>query len=369
MRLMINSRFLTQPITGVQRYAHEITREIIKSENDEVIVLAPQIIKAEYQRLYPITNSCSPLSGHPWEQFALPCDFKKANTQLLFSPGNMGPLCISDQVVTLHDTAFITRPDGFKNCSAKWYGFLIPRLAKKVKKIITVSHFAKNELVENLKIPAEKIVTIYNGVGEKFKPQPLDQQTTFRSYKGLPERYILALGSIGKNKNYLRLLRAWGLLAGEVHMQNVFLVIAGGIADPQAAYALTELSVTLPRVLNIGYIEEESLPQLYSGAEALIHPSLYEGFGLPPLEAMACGTPVIVSKAASLPEVVGDAGMYFDPYDIEDIARSIYNILTNKGLQHNLLQQGLERAKLFNWEKSAGEALMVLKAAASDKRS
>lgn len=244
-----------------------------------------------------------------------------------------------------------------------------PATGQKSQKIITVSHFAKTELVENLKIPAEKIETIYNGVGEKFKPQSPDQKKTFRSNKGLPERYILALGSIGKNKNYLRLLRAWELLAGEVHMQNVFLVIAGGIADPQAAYALTELSARLPRVLIIGYIEEESLPQLYSGAEALIHPSLYEGFGLPPLEAMACGIPVIISKAASLPEVVGDAGMYFDPYDIEDIARCIYNVLADKRLQHNLLLQGLERAKLFNWEKSARETLMVLKAAASDQRS
>lgn len=134
MRLMINSRFLTQPISGVQRYAHEITKEIIKSKNDEVIVLAPQIIKAEYQGLYHITNSCSSLSGHPWEQFALPRDFKESGTQLLFSPGNTGPLCISDQVVTIHDAAFIIRPGGFKNHLAKWYGFLIPRLAKKVKK-------------------------------------------------------------------------------------------------------------------------------------------------------------------------------------------------------------------------------------------
>lgn len=361
LRLVINSRFLTQPITGVQRYAHEITKALIKLGKDEVIPVAPQKIRSEFIGIYPLINSSTAISGHAWEQLVLPRYLKKLYADLLFSPGNTGPLNVGNQVVTIHDAAIFKRPEGYNKNFLKLYRLLLPHLAQSAEKIITVSNFSKAELVESLKISSEKIVTIYNGVGDNFKPQSQKAQKEFAANMGLPEKYVLVLGTRGKNKNLRRLLKAWELLTREEKMQNVFLVIAGGIENTLASDDITVLTSRLLRVHSIGYIKEAILPQLYSGAEVFVHPSLYEGFGLPPLEAMACGTPTVVSKAASLPEVVGDAGIYIDPYNIEDIARGIYKAIIDKEIQNDLSNKGLERAKLFTWEKTARETLQVFR--------
>lgn len=369
MRLTINSRFLTQPITGVQRYAHEITKELIKLDKHNIILVAPYKIRSEFTGLYPVTNTSTSISGHAWEQVILPRYFRKLGADILFSPGNTGPLKISNQVVTIHDVAVFKRPEGFNSNFVKWYRFLLPRLAKKARRLVTVSEFSKTELVECLKISPEKVVPIYNGVGDIFKPHSQDSQREFIAKNGLPERYVLALGSRAKNKNFLGLLKAWELLVREDKMQDISLVIAGGTASTLQADEISVLLSKLPNVHDAGYVTDETLPLLYSSAEAFVFPSFYEGFGLPPLEAMACGTPVVVANTASLPEVVGDAGVYVNPYDVEDIARGIYKVLIDMQLQSNLSSKGLERAKQFTWKKTAKETFQVFEEVASDVRS
>lgn len=363
MRLVINSRFLTQSVTGVQRYAHEISNELIKVGNGDVIAVFPQRINSGNPQVNVVNNSFASIKGHTWEQFVLPRYLNKLDADLLFSPCNTGPLSVSNQVVTIHDVSVFKRSEDYNTNFVKWYRFILPRLAKKAARIITVSQFSKDELVEMLKISPEKIAKIYNGVGDNFKPQAWEVQKEFINNMGLPKRYVLVLGSKIKKKNYLGLLKAWEILTREEKIKDVSLVIAGGTVNTQEANEITKLVARLPRVYDIGYIDNESLPQLYSSAEAFVFPSLYEGFGLPPLEAMACGTPVLVSNAASLPEVVGDAGIYIDPLNIEDMAKGIYKIITDKELQNDLSNKGLKRAKLFTWENTARETFKILEEA------
>ncbi|MCL6561229.1 MAG: glycosyltransferase family 4 protein, partial [Firmicutes bacterium] len=175
----------------------------------------------------------------------------------------------------------------------------------------------------------------------------------------LPDRYIFTLASRMPHKNFSSLLQAWRLIQSKLEIKDIGLVIAGGLSYPLQCDITYVRSARFPNIYDLGYVPEEDLSLLYGGADLFVYPSRYEGFGLPPLEAMACGTPVVVSNVASLPEVIGDAGICVDPYNVDDIAQGIYRVLTNENLQQKLREKGLNRAKLFTWEKTARETLKV----------
>lgn len=357
--LCINARFLTQPITGVQRYAYEITTKFSCQYDDVCLLLPNRLIDRYLPDLQTVITRTS-LTGHSWEQIVLPRYIKRYKGNVLFSPCNTGPLEITNQVVTIHDAAIFARPEGFSPNFVRWYRFLLPRLAQQVAHIITVSEFSKQELLKYFKVPPSKISVIYNGVDRRFSPQPIDMLAQFINKKKLPERYVFTLGSRAKNKNFLGLLKAWEMLVNDGNLQDVWLVIAGGIAKALQADELSNMVNSLPRVIDLGYVTDEELPLLYSGAELFVFPSFYEGFGLPPLEAMACGTPVVISNTASLPEVVGDAGITVNPYDVEDIARGMYMVLTKSDYRNNLSIKSLHQAGSFNWEESAKQTIDIL---------
>ena len=217
-----------------------------------------------------------------------------------------------------------------------------------------------------MKIDAEKVVVTPLAADEKFTPQSAqDVDDTLKTLNVPARSYLLALGSLEPRKNLERLLYAWSLLETDLP-SDIWLVVAGGKGEP---HVFQDVSFkTFPsRVFFTGYVHDENLPALYSGAQAFIYPSLYEGFGLPPLEAMACGTPVIVSNATSLPEVVGDAGLYVDPFNVESIADAIKKIASDQNLREKLSQKGLKRSKLFSWEKTAELTWQVLSEVAGNQ--
>lgn len=369
MQLLINARFLTQPVTGTQRYARELTKEIVKTLGpDRIRLVAPEGAPPEFAGV--LVGRCgSHLKGHPWEQFVLPWAVKQFGADILWCPGNCGPLLVRNQVVTIHDAEVFTVPDGLNPRFVRWYRFLLPSLARRGLRILTDSQFSKSELVKYLKLAEEKVTVIYLGVDGRFTPQPQQKITSLKQRYNLPARYVLALASRTPHKNFRRVLEAWSIIASKPALNNIGLAVAGGLtrtlrADPALATLLNR-----PLVYDLGYVPDEDLPALYSGAAVLVYPSLYEGFGLPPLEAMACGTPVVVSNVASLPEVVGDAGVYVDSYDVDDIARGIYQVLTDENLRHHLREKGLARANLFTWKKAADETLAVFQEVAREKRS
>ncbi|MEW6048921.1 MAG: glycosyltransferase family 1 protein [Bacillota bacterium] len=374
-RVVANGRFMRQRLTGVQRYAHELTRRL----NGQVEILAP-----------PHAIASGGVAGHLWEQFVLP---RHLGRRLLWSPANTGPLRVRHQVVTIHDVAALEHPEWFDPAFTRWYAYLWPRLARRVRRVITVSHAAAARIADRLGVPDEKIAVVPNGVDAAFRPAPPPEVEKMRRHFDLPERYLLFVGSTEPRKNLGAVLAAWRLAA--LRLPGVSLVLAGGISavfqkvpgvrestagpaipHPVNFSARGVAGTPLPRVRALGYVEERWLPALYSGAAAFVYLSLYEGFGLPVLEAMACGTPVIASNIPAIQELVGGAGgpggeggaggaaLTVAPDDPEAAAEAMVRVATDPALSAAMRERGLRRASLYSWDAAAGATAAILEEAA-----
>jgi len=269
---------------------------------------------------------------------------------------------VERQVVTIHDITPLDHPEWLNPKFAKWYQFLIPRLARRVQRIITVSDFTKNRICEVTSVKSDKVVVIYNGVDERFRPKAVEEIIRTKDALGISDfRYILTVATIEPRKNLQRLIKAWETICANLP-EDVWLMIVGA-KGKDLVFRNASFNTLPPRVRMLGHVPDELLPALYSGALAFAYVSIYEGFGLPPLEAMACGTPVLTSNVTSLPEVVGDAALTVDPYDIEAIADGIRHLVEDDHLRENLSQKGIARAKLFSWDKTARLVWNVLEEA------
>lgn len=328
--IAVNARFASRPITGVERYAHEVCRCL----DDRILRLAPK---------KPLRG----LAGYIWEQAVLPV--QAMYTDLLWSPANTGPLLFKRQVVTIHDLSTIDHPEWFTPAFSAWYGYLLPRLARNAVRVITISEFSRQRILDRFKLAEERVIAIPNGVDRgTFFPRDESQiLSTLKKY-GLDRPYLLTVGSLEIRKNLLRLMQAWQELPSYHHTLCMVVIGAAGPAFRTSAFEHISDSVKF-----LGYIPDSDLPALYSGALAFVFPSLYEGFGLPVLEAMACGTPVLASNSTSLPYILGDSGLLFDPQDVEAIARAIQQMIDSSELRRGFSLRGLRRAQNYTWEQTA----------------
>ena len=344
--LIINSRFLTQNITGVQRFAIEISRQLKSVLGDKVIFVSPNTIIHKDLAKELDVKIIGTKTGHLWEQIDLPKYLKSIDSPLLLNLANTAPLFYKNQIITIHDLAFLQHPIWFSKKFYMYYRFLIPKIAKNGKKIITVSNFSKKEIISLLGIDEKKIEVIYNGISCNFNYNPTIHK----------KNYILAVSSLDPRKNFKNLILSFE----KINLKNYRLVIVG---SENKVFSNAEIKNLMKKIQNVeftGYVSDNKLVKLYQEAKIFVYPSLYEGFGIPPLEAMASGTPVISSNVASLPEVCGDAVYYVNPYDVNDIAKGIETVLKDEKLQKELVQRGLERVKLFNWEKSANKLIKII---------
>lgn len=333
----VNARSLARRMTGVERYAHEVTRRI-----------GPRV------RLVRAGNGASGLNGHLWEQFHLPRRLKPG--ELLWSPANTGPLWVSRQVVTIHDLSPFDFPQGLNPRFRAWYRLLLPILARRARRVIADSVYSRSRVIERLGVPPGKVIVIPCGVDQAhFSPRPASEVAAVRRRYRLPSRYMLAVGSLAARKNLGRLLCAWER-SGLGH-DGIGLVVAGGRGG---AFLPPRLDRRLDGVRWPGYVPDRDLPALYSGALAFVMPSLYEGFGLPVLEAMACGAPVIAGQRAALPEVVGEAGWLVNPRDVEALSAALYRAVGDPHWRTEFSKRGLVRAEAFPWERTAKEVWEVL---------
>jgi glycosyltransferase involved in cell wall biosynthesis len=336
----INGRFLFRRLTGVERYAIEVSRRM----NGDVNLIKPK---------FPLHG----LGGHLWEQLVLPRLLDPE--RVLWSPANTGPISISNQVLTLHDVSTFDHPEWFRSGFSAWYRLLLPRLVHKARQVITVSEFSRNRIVQTFRLDSRNVVSIPEGVDlNHFSPATPEQINRVRQKFKLFGDYLLVVATLEPRKNLVRLLQAWQSIVDR--LKDTYLVIAGGtypVFRPIDPMNHTE------RVRWLGYIQEEHLPALYSGAKAFILPSLYEGFGLSVLEAMACGTPVIVSSAGALPEVVGKAGSYVDPLNVAMIAETIERVIGDEKLRADCQAHGRERASRFSWDYTSRCIQQVLEEA------
>jgi glycosyltransferase involved in cell wall biosynthesis len=267
------------------------------------------------------------------------------------------PSCRS--VITVHDLAFLLYPHFLTKESARYYGH-IDQAVRWTDHIIAVSESTKRDTMQHLGVPEDKITVVYEAANPLFRPVDGDEaREEVRNRHGVEGPFILFVSTIEPRKNVPTLLRAvWQLL--ECYKEDVRLVLAGGKGWLfQDAFAVVEELNLDSRVHFVGRVSSEDLLNLYNAAEMLAHPAFYEGFGLPPLEAMACGLPVVVANVASLPEVVGDAGLLIDPHDADELTVAMWRILNDTSLREEMQRKGLRQAERFSWQRAARETLEI----------
>jgi glycosyltransferase involved in cell wall biosynthesis len=333
--IVVNGRFEGRRLTGVERYASEVLRCL----GPGVKVIKPQ-------------QTLTGLRGHFWEQLLLPRAL--AAGEFLWSPANTGPLAVMRQAVTIHDLSVLEHPEWFNVNFRLWYRLLLPRLAQRVTTILTVSEHSRRSIVRMFRLPAEKVMVVPDGVNLR-QFHPCDAGAVRAKYE-LGNRYVLFVGSLDPRKNIERLLQAWVRL---IEFKDLELVIAGSRTN---IFRPVDIASSKRRTRFLGYVPDEDLPALYAGATFFIMPSLFEGFGLSMLEAMACGTPVITSYAGALAEVAGEAAVQIDPTSVEGMTEAMRTLLLDEGLRSDLRQKGLERACQFPWERSAQRIWEVMSA-------
>jgi len=304
-----------------------------------------------------------------WQQFGLPILLKRLNVDILYSTVNSTCLLATCKVVlACRGHQVFTVPDMFPRT-------LIPRMqlalrrvlirlsAYKATRIVTVSQVTKKELVHILGVSENKISVIYHGISPIFQaspPRPGQRASWARSY-GLHRPYILSVSTLYRFKNYSSLIRAFHILRNN-HRVTHQLVIIGTTPQPdylaEVRALITELNLE-GNVILIPGVPHHELPTWYSGADLYVFPSLCETFGFTQLEAMACGVPVVASRASAMPEIGGEATLYFDPHDPEDMAQTMYRVLADSSLRSRSVQMGLRRVKQFSWENTARDTLRV----------
>lgn len=377
MRIAINAQKLSFAHSyqsgGISRYIYHLLTELRGLPSAHTFeVFAPRapldaaLAPDGRFRIKPTgTLTEHPLARIIWEQLLLPLELR-GRCDLLHGTAFALPLAWKGPaVVTIFDLSFLRYPACF-NRSNRVYLTISTRIAaRRARRVLTISQHARREVVELLGVPAARVLTTYCAVDSRFRPLPRAEVEAFRSQRGLPERFILYLGTLEPRKNVSTLLRAYARLRREWR-QAPDLVLAGSRGWLyQDLFRIIEEHGLRPHVLLPGYVDGREQPLWYNAAAVFAYPSLYEGFGLPPLEAMACGTPVVASNASSLPEVVGEAGLLVPPLDETALASNLRRVLENDELAARLREAGRERAAQFSWRRMARETLQCYEEAAS----
>ena len=345
--ICINGRFLTQKLTGVHRFAFEMCKAL-KRLGVEFVVIAPKNVIASYKCDFEV-KKIGRTTGHIWEQIELPLYMKKEykNTLLLSFTG-LGPIFRKNHISTIHDLAFIVNPAWYSKSYTLYYKFMTPILARNAKKIITVSNYSKREISKIYPVLKDKIYVIYNALSDMFN-------TTKVAENKVSEEYVLTVSSMDPRKNFPRLVEAF------MKMENIShkLYIIGG--RPANFEEIKFSNYSEDKIKFLGYVSDEKLVEYYKNASLFVYPSLFEGFGIPPLEAMSQGSPILLSDIEVLREVCGDTAFYCNPYDVDDIAEKITYALTNKEEVENKKMGYSEQLSKYSWDLSAMKLMELIK--------
>ena len=338
----INARFLNQPLTGVQRYSMEILKALdglIDPGQATALCPAPLKNKPEYKNIRILAGPR--MDGNLWEQFYLPW---KTSGKLLYSPANIGPYLKKKQIVTIHDASVFAFPLAYTWSFRLKYRLTFRRLVRKAEHILTVSEFSRQEIQKRLKVPAERITVTYEG---REHIERADEDMSILSRLGIGSKpFFIVVGSNSLHKN-LKIVMQANTIIDQARYDIVLIGAENRRVFAPAARGKTE------NVVPAGYLKDNELKALYKKACALIFPSLYEGFGLPLLEAMACGCPLICSDIPSSREVCGSAALFFDAYTAAELAEKMELVLNKDSTVEKVRDLGKRRVKQFSWEKSA----------------
>ena len=352
LKILLNGLQLSDTNTGVQYYTENLFDGLKKVNAVDINF---QLLKS--LPTGSLDRSNNRLKRVLFENTSLPSYFRKNNFDLYHSPNYVLPYFLDfPSVLTIHDLITFDYPKLCQNESVLYFRLLLPRSIKKATKIIAVSNTVRNDILRNFNVPEEKIEVIYHGINPIFK-KSLDE-AILKKYH-LPDKYILFVGNIEPKKNLERLIKAFNLLKINTGIPHK-LVIAGkkGWKYKPVFRAIAKLKID-KEIIFCGYVSECDLPVIYSMADLFVFPSIYEGFGIPPLEAMACETPVLISNTGALPETTGGRCLQVDPFDISELAKGMYQLLTDDNLRSKSIIDGKEFVKQFSLEKAAKETLSV----------
>lgn len=375
MKIAIDATMVDNRPEGIGVYTWQICRRLITLKDDFTVFTGSSELKSSLRdgaKILHVTDALQPKYGAKgallrllWKQLVFPIrERAQARCDIVYNPSHYASLLMGKpQVITIHDVAPLFYPKRYRS-QYYYFRFVLPALLKRSSAVIAISENTKKDLVEAYQYDPAKVHVVISGYDQESFNQSNVSQSTIKKYA--QGKYILCVGASLSHKNIHRVLEALKILRSGIEHT---LLIAGG----KGAYReflsseVNRLGLN-DRVKFLGYVPQQDLPSLYGGADMLVFASLYEGFGLPPLEAMACGCPVVVSNTSSLPEVCGDAAYYINPQSVEEIASAIYKVATDEDLRNDLRQKGLNRAKLFNWEKTAMGIYDVLQAVYEEGR-
>ena len=368
MKIAIEAQRIFRPNKhGMDFVALETIRELQKMdhENEYFIFVSPGedrcLESSENMHIIELKCPTYPL----WEQMALPRAVKRFKPDLLHCTSNTAPLhCPVPLVLTLHDIIYLEKR---QSSSQSWYQemgwhyrrLVVPRILPKCKKIITVSQFERKRILEALHLPSEQLVAVYNGFNSHFHLQPKAPEIT-RKYID-SDNYLFFLGNTDPKKNTPRVLKAYSEYLKRSEKKLPLLI--ADLKEDAIDRILEEEKITdIKSSLRFpGYIANTDLAALYSGAFAFLYPSLRESFGIPMLEAMACGTPIITGNTSAMPEIAGEGALLVDPYHPEEITEKILQLENDNQFYQQQVEYGLERSKLFSWKNSAEALLKIYK--------
>ncbi|MGB3150591.1 MAG: glycosyltransferase family 1 protein [Maribacter sp.] len=342
--IVINARFLTQTITGVQRFALEICRHLpnVIADND-VVFVCPKGKKINYLEKNRKVIEIGSLSNNLWEQIELPLFLKKKGNPLLINLVGIGPIAYKNKVLALYDLAFYHHPEWFSFAFRKTYNFLVPISVSNAKHIITDSEYVKFDIHKTYGVDKNNIDVIYAAPSKKFKNLQLNR-----------EKIILTVSSIDPRKNLTRIIKAFK------GIESDFKLVIVGKSNNSFAKSNIEVESITSEIEFTGYLSDEALVQLYNKASIFIYGSLFEGFGIPPLEAQACGCSCIVSNSTSLPEVYQNSVRYCDPLSIDSIRNALDCLVKNQEERENLQSLGFKNLKRFDWETSSKKLELII---------
>ena len=360
MRIALDGYPLSEPRTGVGHYTFELARALaIAHPSDQFELVSPRPFDGTVAGLPGISNlsfikaKSSSIRGH-WWSVGLPLYARRASLDLFHGTNFELPLWNRRRtVLTIHDLSTLRYPELHRPRLARRARVRLPLAVKLASAIITPTEAVKREACAHLRLKPDKVTAIHEAPRQSFRPIPFGDTVKVRSKLGVEDEFLLFVGTLEPRKNLLTLLKACDQIFRHTSLRPQ-LVVAGGkgwLMDE--TFSFMKESGTNERLVLTGYLDDEELRALYSSCKAFIYPSLYEGFGLPPLEAMACGAPVIASRIPSLQETLEDAAIMNEAVDVDGLARSIIQILQNEDRRLALISAGLKRVERFSWQKVA----------------
>lgn len=345
--IVVNARFLTQKLTGVQRFAFEMSCQLMELYHDDILFVAPRNIRrSRYSdQLKPVL--IGKYTGYLWEQYELPRYLKKRGCPLLLNLCNLAPVVYRNKISTIHDITYVKYPADYPFRMRWMYKMLVPHILNTSIRIITVSQFSKNEISAYYQIPKDKIYVVYNAVNASFGPQ--------RNERLLSERYIMAFASTGENKNFKMIMQSF-IKVNEQYKDIKLYVIGECLREKEYEELRQHDSIVF-----MGRVSDKELIELYSNAIAFVFPSLYEGFGIPVIEAQACGCPVIASNVTTFPEILGASALCIDPHKTDGFVDAILSLFHDTKLRDELIKLGYDNVTRFSWQESGKELIRVIK--------